>query len=83
MKEVSKKPTPPAEPPTLDPYSAHDPIPVPDVVESDSDTVWGMWEAEEAKEKEQEKEQVDRGFAPTVPSELQPLPSDTPPKRKT
>jgi len=83
VKEVSKKPNAPAEPTTLDPYSAHDPIPVPDVVESDSDTVWGMWEAEEAKEKEQEKEQVDRGFAPTVPSELQPLPSDTPPKRKT
>ena len=78
MKEVSKKPNPPADSTTLDPYSAHDPIPVPEVVESDSDTVWGMWEAEEAKE----TKKLDHGFAPTVPSELQPLPSDNPPKRK-
>lgn len=78
MKEVSKIPTPAAEPSVLDPYSAHDPIPVPEVVESDSDTVWEMWEAEEAKE----TKQLDPGFAPTVPSELQPLPSDNPPQRK-
>lgn len=79
MKDVSNNPPSPADPTALDPYSAHDPIPVPEVVESDSDTVWGMWEAQEAKV----SRQVDHEFAPTVPSELHPLPADNPPKRKS
>lgn len=78
MKEDPKKLPPPPEHPAQDPYSAHDPIPVPEVVESDSDAAWEMWEAEEAKEKKQEE----RGFAPTVPAELQPLTPSKAPKRR-
>lgn len=44
VKEVP--PTPPAErkPPSVHPYSPNDPIPVPEAVESDGDTMWGLWE---------------------------------------
>lgn len=47
----SDKPVPPADPSkpstprVVDLALALDPLPVPDVSESDTDTAWGLWEA--------------------------------------
>ena len=59
----------PAEvkPPAVHLYAQADPIPVPDAVESDTDTVWGLWEDLVAPE----KRPPDNGFEATQPAELQ------------
>ncbi len=76
-KQIPKKP--PVEPKSsgLHPYSAVDPIPVPEAIESDSDTAWGMWE-----DSIMPADAVDTDFHPTVPSDLQPESGDKPTRRK-
>ena len=71
---------PPADrKPTVDLYSQADPIPVPEAVESDTDTAWGLWEDLIAPA----KKPVDNAFAPTQPADLLPdLPTIYPPKRQ-
>ncbi len=61
---------PPADrkPPSGDFYSPADPIPVPEAVESDTDTVWGLWEDLISPE----KKQLDNAFAATQPADLLP-----------
>ncbi|MEI8168762.1 MAG: hypothetical protein WCG50_03730 [Rhodoferax sp.] len=49
VKEVSKKPVEVKPSQVGDLYSAHDPLPVPEAIESDSDTVWALWEEIVAK----------------------------------
>jgi len=51
-----------------------DPVPVPEAVESDSDTAWGLWELSLADENHADKpasnETARAGFADTTPSDL-------------
>jgi hypothetical protein len=47
------------------PYAATDPIPVPDAVESDTDTTWALWE-DLTTEKSGKKGEGGTAFAPTV-----------------
>lgn len=61
-------------------YSANDPIPVPEAIESDTDTAWGLWE----DLTESPGNAADRAFAHTVPAELMPEQDgfkDKPPRR--
>lgn len=43
-KKVSASPVDVKVSSTVDLYSANDPLPAADVMESDSDTVWALWE---------------------------------------
>jgi hypothetical protein len=56
-----------------------DPLPVPDAVESDSDTAWGLWEntlhAHDDKAAQEEEPPV---FDDTVPSQLTEYPPEDP-----
>lgn len=64
-------PKPPADaqpPPPVHLYSHVDPIPVPDAVESETDSVWGLWEDLVAPK----KRPPDDGFEATQPAELLP-----------
>ena len=58
--------------PEVHPYTASDPIPVPEARESDSDSTWALWEDSIAPD----DKDVDPAFANTVPDELptQPVP---------
>jgi hypothetical protein len=56
-------------------YSAHDPIPVPEVIDCDSDTAWALWEDSVTPQSSER----DTDFINTVPAEL-PL---APPKRRS
>jgi hypothetical protein len=76
VKETSKKSPAQAIPPSAHPYSASDPIPVPEAVESDSDTAWDMWEDSIMPDNA-----ADTDFHPTVPSDLLPHPSAKRPKQ--
>ncbi|MFZ4478650.1 MAG: hypothetical protein ACOYNZ_02010 [Rhodoferax sp.] len=62
-------------------YAATDPIPVPEAVESDTDTAWALWE-DLSTEAEQEKTEADSAFALTVPDTLSPLPATGTPKKR-
>lgn len=67
------KPSPPAASShsAAKPYdSLLDPLPLPDVTESDTDTAWGLWEA--SVEGVQKKPDADAhpDFEPTVPADL-------------
>lgn len=66
-KKVPAK-SPSGKPTTEDLYAANDPIPVPEVIESDTDTVWGLWDdlSDTAKSTQ------DQAFAHTVPADLLP-----------
>lgn len=58
-----------------------DPVPVPDVVESDSDTAWGLWQdSVQTLDGGDTRPSGDSIFGVTVPSELSPTP---PLKRRT
>ncbi|MCX7246080.1 MAG: hypothetical protein NTX31_00125 [Burkholderiales bacterium] len=65
------------EPPEVHPYAANDPIPLPEVSESDSDTDWALWEKSVASN----NKNVDPSFANTVPDELATQPAPLRPKR--
>jgi hypothetical protein len=67
---------PPAEvkPPAVHLYSQADPIPVPDAVESETDSVWGLWEDLVSPE----KRAADNGFEATQPADLLPNFLDSP-----
>ncbi len=59
-------------------YSSVDPIPVPEAVESFTDTAWGLWEDLIAPKENPE----DKAFAATQPAELLPdMPFAPPPKK--
>ena len=64
------------EPPEVHPYAANDPIPVPEVRESDSDTDWALWEKSIASN----NKNADPSFANTVPDELATQPAPLRPK---
>jgi hypothetical protein len=44
VKKIIQKPNEVKVPPVVDLYTDHDPLPVPEVLESDSDSVWALWE---------------------------------------
>lgn len=54
-----------------------DPLPVPEALESDSDTAWGLWQ-----DSVQTLDAQDTHFDPTVPGELHPSDDDSADKRK-
>jgi hypothetical protein len=59
-----------------------DPLPVPDVMESDSDTAWGLWEHSlQSDEAASGAPHKDVSFDDTVPSELAALPPRKPGNR--
>jgi hypothetical protein len=60
-----------------------DPLPVPEVMESDSDTAWGLWEHSlQADDPASEAPDSDISFDDTVPSELAELPPLKPGNRR-
>jgi len=60
------------------PYATTDPIPVPEAVESNSDTTWALWEDLTASQDDERKPK----FADTVPSTLELLPEADKAKRR-
>ena len=76
-KVIPKLPLKP-EPSTIHLYSANDPIPVPDAIESDTDAVWSLWEDSVSPQ----SSAPDTNFENTVPAELEPAPSANSPKRR-
>jgi hypothetical protein len=64
--------------PEVHPYAANDPIPVPEVRESDSDTDWALWEKSIASN----NKNADPAFANTVPDELATQPAPLRPRPK-
>lgn len=79
VKEVSKKPPAEQKPSTIHLYSVSDPIPVPEAIESDTDTAWGLWEDSVAPQ----SQGPDTAFDNTLPAELLPLPPAKPAKRQS
>jgi hypothetical protein len=80
VKEVDQEPPAVPEPSSIHPYSVGDPIPVPEVVESDTDTVWALWQ----KSLSPDSDGANPAFESTVPAELPTLPpsnSTLPPGR--
>ncbi len=72
---------PPVErkPPQVHLYSPVDPIPVPEALESDTDTAWGLWEDLIAPE----QRKPENSFEATQPADLLPeLPTTPPAKRQ-
>ena len=69
-----KPPSPPAnKPDVVKPYdSLLDPLPQPDVTESNTDTAWGLWESSLGLHKAQPESAT--GFDNTVPAGLDILP---------
>jgi hypothetical protein len=60
-----------------------DPLPIPEVVESDSDTAWGLWELsmQEPGEEPKEPEYRDTAYDRTEPMDLTvPAPLEKPPE---
>jgi hypothetical protein len=52
-----------------------DPLPVPDVTESDSDTAWGLWEhSVQSSDNVARPVGKDTTFEETMPGELAPMP---------
>ena len=78
VKETSQKSPAEPKPPTVHPYSVNDPIPVPEAVESDSDTAWDLWEDSLSSQ----RRGPDTVFENTVPAELPAVPSANSPKRR-
>lgn len=78
VKEVSEKSPAVPKPPAIHLYSANDPIPVPEAVESDTDTAWALWEDSIAPQ----SSGPDATFESTAPAELPASPSESPPKRR-
>ncbi len=76
VKELFPKGPTVAKPPAAQPYSALDPVPVPDVVESDTDSAWGLWEDSIASL----DARSDTAFENTEPAKLPPKATATPPK---
>ena len=66
VKEISQKPPVEQQASIAHLYSAHDPIPVPEVIECDSDTVWALWEDSVSPQ----SSEPDTDFINTVPAEL-------------
>ena len=73
-KDLPPKPPVETQPPPVHLYSQADPIPVPDAVESETDSVWGLWEDLVAPE----KRPPDDGFEATQPADLLPNLVDSP-----
>lgn len=70
------KPVPPADPSkpstprAVDLALALDPLPVPDVSESDTDTAWGLWEATLEGDSPPKPAEAPADFEPTQPNSL-------------
>ncbi|MDE2417497.1 MAG: hypothetical protein KGN32_06795 [Burkholderiales bacterium] len=81
---MSKKPEKPKSersPSARVPDYLLDPVPVPDVVESDSDTAWGLWQdSVQSIDGSETRPSGDSIFGATLPSELAPV---TPVKRRS
>ncbi len=58
--------------PEAHPYEPTDPIPVPEVLESDTDTAWALWEDSITPERADD----DPAFASTEPDELATVPDE-------
>ena len=76
VKELFSKGPTAAKPPVAHPYSTLDPVPVPEVVESDTDSAWGLWEDSIASL----DTQSNTAFENTEPATMPPRASATPPK---
>lgn len=79
VKKVSPESPATPESSALDLYSAGDPIPVPEVIESDADAAWALWEDSISPR----SSEPDIAFENTVPADLptvQPATSTNPPK---
>lgn len=83
---ATEKPLFPGKPASSKPYDALlEPLPLPDVVESDSDTAWGRWEDslqayEETPPAPPVENQPD--FDSTVPMDLENIPGLTDPSKR-
>ncbi len=69
--EPQKKPLEAVSQRTAHPYSANEPIPVPEVTELDTDTAWGLFE--ELAEPKSKPTSAPGSFDETVPADLTPL----------
>lgn len=79
VKEVSKIPPTERKPSTtIHLYSVNDPIPIPEAVESNTDTAWGLWEDSIAPP----KDAPDTTYDNTMPAELLPEPPEKLPKNR-
>jgi hypothetical protein len=78
VKQVSQKPPAAPKPPAIHPYSVGDPIPVPEAIESDTESAWGRWEDSISPQ----DDGSDTAFQNTVPTDLPPPPSANSPKRR-
>ncbi len=78
VKELSTKGPAVATPPAAHPYSTLDPLPVPEAVESDTDSAWGLWQDSIACQ----DTPTETAFENTVPAKLPPAATTTPPKRR-
>lgn len=52
--------------PVIHPYSAFDPLPVPEAIESDNDAAWALWQDSVSSY----NRAGERDFASTVPADL-------------
>jgi hypothetical protein len=71
VKEISTKRAEASTPATIHPYGVTDPIPVPEAIESDSDTAWGQWE--DSLSPKPSDNGPDTVFGATVPADLMDL----------
>ena len=72
-KPVAAPPFPPTAPMPLDPYVPGDALPVPEVIEKDSDSVWALW-SDAVKGRLSKDGQA---HAATQPMDLQELPKES------
>lgn len=75
VKEISTRRAEATAPTTIHPYGVADPIPVPEAIESDSDTAWGQWE--DSLSPKSSDSGPDTAFGATVPADLLDLPEPT------
>jgi len=81
-----KPKTPPPKPSGTRPYDPLlDPLPLPEVVESDSDTAWGLWEdslqTPHAEQQDTQVQPLDRAYDDTEPMDLTDPTTKKPPPR--
>lgn len=75
--ESQKKPSAAVSQRPAHPYSANEPIPVPEVTELDTDSAWGLFE--ELAEPKPRPTPAAEAFDETVPADLTPLDEKTKP----
>ena len=75
--ESQKKPSAAVSQRTAHPYSANDPIPVPEATELDTDTAWGLFD--ELADPKTKPTPASEPFDETVPADLAPMDEKTKP----